>query len=444
MEKVLGSLSRLTLPTKVEFIDLKVAVLDTNRRPLAPCHPAMARKLLSRGEAAVFRHRPFTIILKREVSEAQTPDLQLKIDPGSKTTGIAIINQQTGEVVFAAELHHRGEAIKARLEARGAIRRHRRQRKTRYRKARFLNRTRGKGWLPPSLESRVHNVETWTRRLQAVYPLQGISLELVRFDTQLMQNPEIEGIEYQQGELAGYEVKEYLLLRWGHQCVYGGCRDVPLEVEHVIPRSRGGSNRVSNLTLACRKHNEEKGNRTAAEYGFPEIEAQAKQPLKDLAAVNATRWRLFERLKSLGLPIETGSGGLTKFNRTKRSLPKAHWIDAACVGNSTPEKIEVEKVKPVAIKATGHNSRQMCRMDKYGFPRTAAKSARTVKGFRTGDVVQAVVSEGKKRGVYLGRVLVRASGSFCIATFNGKVDGIHHRHCRVVDRADGYAISLSR
>jgi 5-methylcytosine-specific restriction endonuclease McrA len=420
---------------------LKVAVLDTNKRSLAPCHPAMARKLLSRGEAAVFRRRPFAIILKREVSEVQTPDLRLKIDPGSKTTGIAIINQQTGEVVFAAELHHRGQAIKGKLDARRAIRRQRRQRKTRYRKAQFLNRTRPKGWLPPSLESRVQNVETWTRRLKAVYPLKGISVELVRFDTQLMQNPEIEGVEYQQGELAGYEVKEYLLLKWGHQCVYGGCADVPLEVEHIIPRSRGGSNRISNLTLACQKHNEEKGNRTAAEYGFPEIEAQAKQPLKDVAAVNATRWRLFERLKALDLPVETGSGGLTKFNRTKRGLPKAHWIDAACVGNSTPEKIEVEKVKPVAINATGHNSRQMCRMDKYGFPRTAAKGARTVKGFRTGDLVRAVVSEGKKRGVYLGRVLVRRSGSFCIVTVHGKVDGIHHRHCRVIQRADGYSIS---
>src|SRR6266511_5151024 len=106
----------------------------------------MARKLLSRGEAAVFRRAPFTIILKREVSDVQTPDLQLKIDPGSKTTGIAIVNQQTGEVIFAAEINHRGHDIKKSLDARRAVRRSRRNRKTRYRKPRFNNRRRSEGW----------------------------------------------------------------------------------------------------------------------------------------------------------------------------------------------------------------------------------------------------------------------------------------------------------
>jgi len=118
---------------KVEFIDLKVAVLDANKQPLAPCHPAMARRLLSRCETAVFRRAPFTIILRREVSDVQTPDLQLKIDPGSKVTGIAVVNQQTGEVAIAAEIEHRGQAIKKSLDARRAVRHGRRNRKTRYR-----------------------------------------------------------------------------------------------------------------------------------------------------------------------------------------------------------------------------------------------------------------------------------------------------------------------
>jgi hypothetical protein len=183
----------------------------------------------------------------------------------------------------------------------------------------------------------------------------------------LMENPEIKGVEYQQGELAGYELREYLLLKFGHQCVYqrdnSPC-DEYLEAEHIIPRSRGGSNRVSNLTIACRKHNREKGDATAAEYGFPEVAAQAKRPLKDAAAVNATRWALFNRLKGMGPPVETGSGGLTKFNRTQRGLSKTHWIDAACVGHSTPEKLDTAKIKPLRITAVGHNSRQMCRMDK--------------------------------------------------------------------------------
>jgi len=258
-------------------------------------------------------------------------------------------------------------------------------------------------------------------------------MELDRFDTQLMQNPEIEGVEYQQGELQGYETREYVLIKFGHRCAYAGedspCDQV-LNLDHIVARARGGSNRVSNLTLSCRKHNEEKGNLSLEEYGrlrgedFTHVKAQAKAPLKDAAAVNATRWALHDRLKSFNLPVETGSGGLTKFNRAQRGLPKAHWIDAACVGKSTPEKIETAKVSPLRVRATGHNSRQMRRMDKYGFPRTSAKAIRRVKGFRTGDLVGAVAPNGAKQGIYLGKVAVRSSGSFNIVTARGTVQGI--------------------
>ncbi len=308
---------------------MKVAVLDANKRPLAPCHPAMARMLLSRGEAAVLHLAPFTIILRREASGVQTPDLRLKIDPGSKTTGLAIVNQESGEVIFAAELDHRGDTIRKRLGARRAVRRNRRARKTRYRKPRFNNRQRPNGWLPPSLQSRVENVCTWTHRLTRAYPIKGIAMELVRFDIQLMENPNIEGVEYQHGELAGYELREYVLMKFNHECAYAGddspC-DRVLNVDHIIPRSGGGSNRVSNLVCACRRHNEEKGNLSLEDYGrlrgrdFSHVKKRAKAPMKDAAAVNATRWTLLNRLKSMGLPVETGSGGLTKFNRTQRGL----------------------------------------------------------------------------------------------------------------------------
>ncbi len=237
---------------------MRVPVLDTTKRPLAPTTPRRARLLLKSGKAAVFRRYPFTIILKREIEDPTTPDLKIKIDPGSKTTGVAVVNQQTGEVVFAAEIHHRGHAIKASLDSRRSLRRGRRQRKTRYRKPRFDNRKRPEGSLPPSLESRVENVYTITRRLQRVYPLKSVAFELVRFDMQLMQNPEIEGVEYQQGELRGFELREYVLIKFKHTCVYAGSGslcDQVLNIDHLIPRSRGGSNRVSNLVCACRKHN---------------------------------------------------------------------------------------------------------------------------------------------------------------------------------------------
>jgi hypothetical protein len=171
-----------------------VFVLDTNHQRLNPVPPGQARRLLKQGKAAIYRCYPFTIILKYKVSHPQTQPHQLKIDPGAKVTGLAII--QDDRVIWGAELTHRGEQIKHDLESRRAIRRHRRNRKTRYRQPRFFNRKRKPGWLPPSLESRVENILTWVNRICHYVPITGISQELVKFDTQAMQNPEISGLPY--------------------------------------------------------------------------------------------------------------------------------------------------------------------------------------------------------------------------------------------------------
>ncbi len=177
----------------------------------------------------------------------------------------------------------------------------------------------------------------------------------------------------------------------------------------------------------------------AAEFGHPHIQAQAHLPLKDAAAVNSTRWALSQRLGATGLPVEVGTGGRTRFNRTRLGLPKAHWTDAVCVGASTPDALDTRGVRPLLIRATGHGSRQLCRMDRYGFPRTGPKHARGVKGFQTGDLVRAVVTTGKKVGTYTGRVAVRARGSFNITTANGTVQGLSYRFVRAIQRNDGYA-----
>src|ERR1700753_453982 len=155
-----------------------------------------------------------------------------------------------------------------------------------------------------------------------------------------MENAEVFEIEYQQGMLAGYEMRQYLLEKWNRVCSYCGAKDIPLQVEHIHSRAKGGTNRISNLCLACESCNTAKGALDIAVFlkKKPEvlkrIQSQSKQPLKDTAAVNSTRWALFERLKSTGLPIECGSGGLTKFNRTTRGLQKTHWLDVVNVGKS--------------------------------------------------------------------------------------------------------------
>jgi 5-methylcytosine-specific restriction endonuclease McrA len=432
-----------------------VFVVDRHHRPLSLMHPGQARLLLAARKAAVWRRYPFTLILTDAGARATraavsaAPPLRLKIDPGSTTTGLALVTDGTdgteangsiGHVVWAAELTHRGQQVKDRLGQRRQCRRSRRQRHTRYRPARFLNRHRRKGWLPPSLESRIQNILTWVRRLQRVAPVRAISQELVKFDLQALEHPEISGIEYQQGTLAGYEIRQYLLEKFHHRCVYCGATGVPLEVEHIIPRSRpGSSNRIGNLTIACHPCNQAKDQLTAAEFGHPEVQALAARPLADAAAVNATRWALLHRLEALGVPVEVGSGGRAKWNRTQRGLPKTHWLDAACVGVSTPETLRVEGVRPLLVRATGRHSRQMCRTNASGFPDKAPKATSVVGGLRTGDIVRARMPvTSVKAGVYTGRIAVRATGSCNGTTAAGTVQGIHVRYCTPLHRGDGY------
>jgi 5-methylcytosine-specific restriction endonuclease McrA len=208
-------------------------------------------------------------------------------------------------------------------------------------------------------------------------------VERVKFDLALLQNPELTGVEYQRGELLGWEIRSYLLEKFGRQCAYCRISAVPFELDHQLPRSRGGSNRVSNLVLSCHDCNLAKGDKTAAEWGHPEVTSQARAPLRDAAAVNTTRYALVEALKTLGLPIGTWSGGRTRWNRNRFGIMKTHCLDALCVGDL------------VRAEVPGH--------------------------LKTG-------------GVHLGRVVVRASGSFRVGT----MDGINARYCRVVQRLDGY------
>ncbi|MBD6615317.1 HNH endonuclease [Komarekiella sp. 'clone 1'] len=419
-----------------------VLVIDTNKQPCNPIHPGTARKLLNDGKAAVFRRYPFTIILKT-ISTKPIKPIQIKLDPGSKTSGIALI--QSNKVIFGAELTHRGATIKASLESRKSLRRARRSRHTRYRQARFLNRTRCQQWLAPSLQHRVETTITWVNRLIKFVPVTCISQELVRFDLQQLENPEISGIEYQQGELLGYEVREYLLNKWDRRCSYCDVENVALQVEHIHALSRGGTNRISNLCLACDRCNKKKGTQDIEKFlakkpdVLKRILSQTKRPLKDASAVNSTRWALFNRLKETGLPISTGSGGLTKFNRTRLGLPKTHWLDAACVGKV--ETLEILTNKPLLIKATGHGTRKMCGTNKFGFPIRHRERKKFHFGLQTGDIVKALVITGKYIGNYVGRIAVRAKGSFSVTHKLGKFD-TSHKFCKTIHKNDGYEYSI--
>ena len=418
----------------------RVFVLSSTHQPLMPCHPARARQLLTAGRAAVYRTAPFTIILQ-DRAEGEVQPVAAQFDPGSKTTGIALVGEfpQQGRVVlFGANLHHRGDAIRKRLANRRALRRGRRNRKTPYRESRFDNRTRPPAWLPPSLQSRIDNIATWFKRLFNRAPISECHIETTRFDTQALQHPEITGVEYQQGELAGYEVREYLLEKWHRRCAYCGKANVPLEIEHLTPRSRGGSHRVSNLTLACTPCNQKKGNRTAAEFGHPELQAKAKAPLKDAAAVNSIRYAIGTVIRTLGLPTAFWTGGRTKHNRIQQGYPKDHWIDAACVGE-TGAAVSLDGITLLHIRATGRGKYQVRRTDKYGFPRGAAGRVKRVHGFQTGDWVRLDQPRGHYAGRHTGRLAgIRADGRFDLAAPVGTITAAFKRYT-LLQRGDGYA-----
>ena len=198
-----------------------------------------------------------------------------------------------------------------------------------------------------------HKLDTHIRLIENIrrwLPITKTVIEVATFDTQKMQNPEISGIEYQQGELQGYHIREYLLEKFDRQCVYCNKKDVPLEVEHIIPKSRGGSNRVSNLTISCRKCNLKKDNRTSEEFGFPKIQKLAKQSLKATAFMNVVRKRLAGKVNA-----EETFGYITKKGRIDNNLEKSHINDGFIIAGGTTQK----RTKPYQITQTRRNNRSL-------------------------------------------------------------------------------------
>ncbi len=532
----------------------KVPVLDTKKRVLEPCHPAVARRLLREEKAAVYKRYPFTIILKLEVPESQTGDYTLSIDPGSKCTGMAITDSENTVVAFF-ELHHR-KSIKKALSDRSGHRRSRRTRNCRHRAPRFDNRSRqsprlvngqwiyekvkntrktentfhrvsdamlkdkryewtrlrpspakhrektrlyyangkrmrtgdiyyekgGKyyrynsnneahkqykkrypkkvytyspkkhsvkkrwrrvlkreysnaqkrnrreepqlyfsfiekeenpdnGWVAPSLMSRIYNIATWVNRLSKLYPIKKLAVEHVKFDMQLMDNSKISGEEYQQGKLQGYEIREYLLEKFGRKCYYCKEKNVPLEIEHIIPKAKGGTNRVDNLTLSCGPCNTKKGNLHPDEINEEEhgkdfaervkkASAAAKKPLKDAAAVNTIRWKIVETLKATGLEVFCGTGGKTKYHRSQAGLPKTHYYDAACVAGVV--KLPNMPLSVLGIHAVGYGHRRdlgncQTKQTAPGFKRPYTR-VEHAGGFQKLDMVEMLTHKGKVVG----------------------------------------------
>lgn len=354
-----------------------VPVLDQDGKPLAPTRPSRARRWMETGKARkVWMKGHFAVQLTGPACGDVVPAMALNIDPGYRTTGLAVVIDQsdgTREVTDGFELKHRASVIVMQMLSRRASRHNRRGRLWR-RPARFSNRERSEGWLPPSLRSALSSVLTTVNRLMRLYPVTVINLESCRFDPRLMHDPEVVGAEYQESERGRMQVREYVLQRDNRTCQYCGTRRGPMEVDHVVPESRGGGYRIDNLVASCRKCNQRKRNSGLEEFLYDDpnrasrIRRQLKQPLASATHLNRLMPLLREGLAATGLPVVEHDAVATAYTRGRLGVLKTHVNDAVCLGN--PAAIMNLPKTVTKIAQVGQGNRQMLSTpSKHGTPR---------------------------------------------------------------------------
>ncbi len=395
-----------------------VFVLNKHGNPLMPTSSAKARHLLNSGQATVVKRTPFTIQMLYG-SSGYKQDITLGVDAGYATVGFSAVSGD--RELIAGELTLRSN-IKQLLEKRAAYRRMRRSRKW-HREPRFDNRG-TKGWLAPSILHKLDSHIKLIEKLKKILPITRIIIEVASFDTQKMRNPEISGVEYQQGELQGYKVREYLLQKFNRKCAYCGKKDVPLEIEHIVPKSRGGSDRVSNLTIACHECNQSKGNQTAEEFGYPRIQAKAEKTLKATAFMNIVRHRIVDQLK-----CDSTYGYITKHDRINLGLPKSHATDAFVIagGNGQTRSDSI-----VIGKQVRRQNRSLFKANLLKGGKLKRNTVKEVKGFKRYDKVLYDNKESFIHGL-------RSRGYFDIRDLDGnKIGGdVNCKKLELIERARG-------
>ncbi len=442
----------------------RVFVLAKGGEPLMPCHPARARELLAGGRAVVARRAPFTIRLRQRTrADSAVEGVQLRLDPGSKATGIALTDEHhrigpKGRVVVARrglitlELRHRGQQIHGGMMRRAAHRRRRRSANLRYRAPRHDNRARPDGWLPPSLRHRIDSTMSVVARLCRYAPVVEIHVEHVAFDTTAFTGDIRSGTqETIEPTYGASEVRAFLRAKWMRSCAYCDATGVPLNIDHVRARSRGGTDRVSNLVLACVPCNQTKGTTPVQEFladrpaRLERVITQLRRPLQDVAATNTTRLQLVKALAAHNVPVHAWSGGRTHWNRFAMGLPKSHTLDALATGVIDHERGDTLVRVPsqiLVVTSTGRGSYARTTPDRFGFPRLQRPRGKVHHGYSTGDLVAAVVPKGKWAGRWVGRVAVRTSGQHRITTLTSRFD-VSHRNLRLLQRADGYSYGFA-
>lgn len=384
-----------------------VYVLNKYGKPLMPCKPQKARKLLKQNKAKVVRTEPFTIQLLYG-SSGYKQDITLGVDAGSKHIGLSASTEE--KELYASDVELRTDIVDL-LSTRRQYRRSRRNRKTRYRKAKFLNRvkSKNKGWLAPSIENKIHTHFKVISDIHKILPITKIIVETASFDIQKINNPDIQGEEYQQGDQLGFwNTREYVLFRDGHkcQCCKGKSKDKVLNVHHIESRKTGG-NAPNNLITLCETCH------TKYHKGEIELPKNIKRGMsfRDATFMGVMRWTFYNRLKELYSNVSMTYGYITKNTRITNDLPKEHYVDALCIsGHPKAERLGYYFYQ----KQVRRNNRQLHKATILkGGIRKSNQAPKYVKGYQLFDKVKY---DNQKYYVF-GR---RDSGYFDIRKLNGE------------------------
>ena len=413
-----------------------VYVINKNGQPLMPCKPQKARKLLKENKATVVKYEPFTIQLKYGSAGYKQP-VTLGIDAGSVHIGASASTEK--QELYASETVMRsgdGKASIVRLLAkRLELRRSRRNRKTRYRKAKFLNRVhhKHKGWLAPSVENKINVHLKLVADIHKILPVTKVVVEVAQFDIQKIKNPDISGVEYQQGEQLGWaNVREYVLFRDGHQCqcCKGRSGDPILNVHHIESRMTGG-NAPNNLITLCKSCHQgyHQGN-----ISLPKS-IHRGMSFRDAAFMGIMRWAFYNRLKEQYSNAFLTYGYITKNTRIKNNITKTHTADAYCIaGNVKAERLGYEYLRKQMRR---HNRKLHREVPAKGGVRKRAQAGHSVRGFCLNDTILYQKQRWFIRGM-------RSKGAFVLKHLDGtkveiapsKITFLWHNKSYLIERRD--------
>lgn len=302
-----------------------VFVIGKDGRPLMPTRRyRKVRIWLKQGKAKVVRRKPFTIQLLFEAGN-QVEDLTLGMDIGYQTVGVSVVGEK--QEFFSAQVELRTNVTEKMTEKR-MYRRNRRNRKTRYRKARFYNRHKNQATSPSILQKIGSHIRI-LELVKKLLPIRKVIIESNSFDMHKLKNPEVEGMGYREGEAYGYEnVKAYVLARDNYHCYFDDKCSKTLHVHHIVFRSQRGSDAPTNLITLCVKHHKQ------LHKGKITLEHVEHKALRSATAMNIVRTQILEKVTD----AQKTFGYITKAVRQNLGLPKTHSNDAFVIAGGKEQK----------------------------------------------------------------------------------------------------------